>query len=139
MGPLLRSYDTNEEMKVFVDNGKILMLYKPYISDRSYKLYYSYQGLIGRVTHQFIWEYSKLKVFDWKKDKGIEDILKITLTEKELDYVKSLKIGSLNTLIDLLEYKILQDFRDALNIKDSTSDTISYLKDIEQILNTSKD
>jgi hypothetical protein len=138
LGPVLRNYTMEKEMQSFIDNGKILLPHKPYLSDESYKLYYTYQGLTGRVTHQFIWEYSKSKLYNWKKDEHLKSVLKITLTDKEIDYIKSLQLGAFTTLIDLLEYKILQDIRSNLNIKHSAEDTIEYLKDIEQILGKTK-
>ena len=138
MGPILRSYNIDKEMKNFVDNGKLLMPYKPYLSDTSYKLYYTYQGLTGRLTHQFIWDYSKSKIYNWKKDENLKSILRITLTDKEIEYIKSLKIGAFAALTDLLEYKILQDCRNNLNIKYTADDTIEYLKAIEKILSATK-
>jgi len=138
MAPILRSYKMDEEMLKMANNGNNLMTLKPYLSDASFKLFYTYQGLIGRVTHMFIWEYEKGKLYDWKKDNYLFDILKITLTEKELAYIKGIQISSLDSLKDLLEYKILQDFRNSLNIKDSTNDTVEYLKNLENILSISK-
>ena len=72
LGPVLRNYSMEKEMKNFIDNGKALLPHKPYLSDESYKLYYTYQGLTGRVTHQFIWKYSKLKLYNWKKDEHLK-------------------------------------------------------------------
>ncbi len=138
MGPVLRSYDMDTEMKKLVDNGKALLEFKPYISDNSYKLFYTYQGLIGRITHKFIWDYEKKKLYDWKKDDALKGVLKVTLTDKEMDYIMSIQITSLNSLTELIEYKILQDFRNCLSIKDSTNDTVEYLKDIETLLKKSK-
>ncbi|MES2574308.1 MAG: hypothetical protein V4572_05155 [Bacteroidota bacterium] len=135
MGPLLRSYEMVTEMSKITNDGKSLLNLKPYITDNTYKLFYTYQGLLGRVTHKFIWNFQNNKLYDWKKDEALKGILKITLTEKELNYIINIEINSLHSLIELIEYKILQDFRNSLNIKDSTNDTVEYLKDIETILN----
>lgn len=134
LGPLLRSYDMDTEMKKIIDNGKPPLEFKPYISDNSFKLYYTYHGLIGRITHKFIWEFQKKRLYDWKQDATLKDLLKVTLTEKEIHYIMSLKITAFSALIELIEYKILQDFRNSLNIKDSTNDTVEYLKDLETLL-----
>lgn len=134
MGPQLRKYDMDEEMGKMIDNSKPLVNLKPYISDSSYQLFHTYQGLIGRVTHQFIWDYSKEKLYNWKKDASLVKILKVTLSMDELKYVMSLKIMGLNTLTELIEYKILQDFRASLNIQNSTNDTVQYLKDLTTIV-----
>jgi len=139
MGPILRSYKMEIEIAKMIDNGKKLSSLKPYISDSSFKLFYTYQGLIGRVTHKFIWDYENKILYNWKKDGNLDTILSITLTKKELNYIKKdINIGALNSLIDLLEYKILQDFRNSLNIRETTTDTVEYLKDFEKILTTSK-
>lgn len=134
MGPMLRSYEMDAEMKKIIDNGKHPLDFKPYISDNSFKLYYTYHVLIGRITHKFIWEFQKKKLYDWKQDPAMKDLLKVTLTEKEIHYIMSLKITAFSALTELIEYKILQDFRNSLNIKDSTNDTVEYLKDIETLL-----
>jgi len=135
IGPILRSYDRDDEMKKLIDNGKSLIILKPYLSDSSFKLFNAYQVLIGRVTHQFIWDYKHSKIYVWKNDESLEEILRITLTDKELNYIKDLKLNSLAALINLLEYKILQDYRINLEIKETTTDTIEYLKDISKIIN----
>ena len=135
IGPLLRSYEIITETSKIANYGKSLLNLKPYITDNTYKLFYTYQGLLGRVTSNFIWEFQNNKLYDWKKDEALKGILKITLTEKELNYIINIEINSLTSLIELIEYKILQDFRYSLNIKDSTNDTVEYLKDIETILN----
>lgn len=44
------------------------------------------------------------------------------------------KIHALHSLIELIEYKILQDFKKNLNIKESETDTIDYLKQIEALM-----
>jgi len=138
LGKMLSLYNHEEEMKKFANKEDRLMKFQPYISDEMYKLFFVYRALVGRITHQFIWEFQNKKVYNWKKDKSLNGLLMIVLTEKELKYIYSIEISALPNLLDLLEYKILQDFRTNLNIKDSTNDSIEYLIDIEKIFGISK-
>ena len=134
LGPVLRSYDMDSELIKIIEDGQIILEYKPYISDNSYKLFYTFHGLLGRITQRFILEFKRGKIYNWKQDSALKDLLKVTLTEKEIDYVMGIQTTAFTSLTELVEYKILQDYRNSLNIKDSTNDTIEYLKDIETLL-----
>jgi hypothetical protein len=134
IGTLLRSYNGQKEVEKMLNDDELLK-YKPYLSDQTYKLFYTYRALIGRVTHSFILEFNKGLIYHWKKDESLKKILEVTLTSQELNYVFEIQLDSLSRIIELVEYKILQDFRSSLNIKDSTNDSIKYVKDIEEILN----
>lgn len=134
VGPILRSYNTDSEMKKDVEAKKSLLKLRPYISDDSIKLFHSYEGIIGRITYKFIWDYAKNTVYNWKKDTAFKSILEVSLTEKEINYIMDTKIHALHSLIELIEYKILQDFKKNLNIKESETDTIDYLKQIEALM-----
>jgi len=138
LGPILRSYSIEKDMSYYINNGSSLKPHKPFLSDTSYKLFYTYQGFIGRLTFSFIENYSKSTIYNWKKDKDLESILAITLSDKEIEYIKGVRLNAFTALTDLLEYKILQDIRSNLNIKYTVDDTIEYLKDIEKILSVSK-
>lgn len=138
IGLLLKTYRQDVEMKKFGDTQNDLMKFQPYVSDKMYKLFFVYRAFVGRITYRFIVEFEIEKIYNWKSDKSLRDLLMIVLTEKELTYIYSIKISALQNLIDLLEYKILQDFRTSLNIKDSANDSIEYLKDIEKIFRMSK-
>src|SRR5690606_16140662 len=96
MGPIIRSYDMDTEMKKLVDSKKSLLKLRPYISDDSVKLHHSYEGIIGRVTYKFIWDYGKSKVYNWKNDDALKSILELALTDKELNYVMTMKIHAFN-------------------------------------------
>jgi len=138
IGPVFNSYDRDTEISKLFKNIDELDLFKPYFSDYSYKLFYVYRALIGRITHKFLEDYQISKIYLWKKDIHLDEILKIILSKKELDYIKNQKIGSLPALMDLLEFKFLQEYKKSLNIKETASDTIEYLKDLESILQTKK-
>lgn len=131
-------YNADVEMKKLFDIEDNLMKFQPYISDKIYKLFFVYRSVIARVIHQFISTYKSKKVYNWKNDQGISNLLAIVLTEKETKYVYSLPFTSFPNLLDLLEYKFVQDFRTNLDVKDSTNDSIGYLKDLEKIFEISK-
>lgn len=131
-------YNVDDEMKNFFDVEDNLMKFQPYISDKIYKLFFVYRSVIVRVTHQFISTYNTKKVYNWKNDEGISNLLAIILTEKETKYIYSLPFSAFPNLLDLIEYKFVQDFRTNLDIKDSTNDSIGYLKDLEKIIEISK-
>lgn len=135
LGSLLSTYNHDEEMKKYSSDDP-LMKVQPYISDKTYKLFFVYRALNGRVTHQFLWDFHSHKIYNWKNDKSLKDLLKIVLSQKELDYIYSIRVSAYPNLLDLLEYKMIQDFRKNLNIKDSTNDSIEYIKDIEKIIET---
>lgn len=138
LGERLNSYNLDVEMKKLLTTEDILMKFQPYITDKVYKLFSVYRNLIARITHEFLFDYQNKKIFNWKNDKAVEALLNIVLTEKELQYIYSLEYGTLPNLLDLLEYKFVQDFKKKLDIKDSTNDTISHLKDIEKIVDISR-
>lgn len=133
LGTLISSYNHDEEMEKYSAEDP-LMKVQPYISDKTYKLFFVYRALNGRVTHKFLWDFHSHKIYNWKNDKSLTELLKIVLSQKELDYIYSIRVSSYPNLLDLLEYKMIQDFRKNLDIKDSTNDSIEYLKDIEKIL-----
>lgn len=137
MSPLLNSYDIDIEMNKIVEIANSIHDFKPFISDNSYKLFYTYQGLIGRITHNFIWEFNNGKLYNWKNDDALKSILKITLSDKEVSYIMNLKIAALDSLIELIEYKIIQDFRKSLNIIETTVDTIEHIQGLEKMLQKS--
>ena len=139
LGMVLNTYNRDLEMEKFSNKEDRLIKHQPYISDEMYKLFFVYRALIGRITHQFLWEFEKQKIYNWKNDKSLTNLLKIVLTDRELKYIYSIHVSALPNLTDLLEYKMMQDFRHNLNIKDSTNDSIEYIKDIEKIFGLSKD
>ena len=108
--------------------------FKPFISDESFKLFHAYTNFNFRVTHSFIWRYEKNEIYNWKKDDELIDKLRIVLTEKEINYLLENQINSFNLTKDLLEHKIVNDIRENLNIKNNTTDTIKYMKEIESFI-----
>jgi len=134
LGPAIRAYSIDKNVTVLLDNYKQIEACKPYVTDKSYMRYYAYQAVIGRFTHEFIDAYSNRKLYCWKEDSHLNDIIKVILTEEEIKNIYDLELGSITRLVNLLEYKILEDIRSTLSIKDNTEDTISYLKQIESIL-----
>lgn len=134
MGPGLRNYNLTDEMKKIIDSRKPLTKYRPYLSDKSFKLYYAFSAFYGRITHSFIWQYEKKNIYNWKNDKTLLDILSVTLTKEELEYIINSKFRAFESLTELLEYKIITDIREQLQISGSANDTIQYIKDIDKLI-----
>lgn len=61
LGPQLKTYKIEKDVMPIVENERTLVPYRPFLSDNSYKLYSTYYSLIGRMTFQFIQNYSKFK------------------------------------------------------------------------------
>lgn len=133
-GDLIKSVNINDIFSKIINNDDEINIHKPFISDETYKLFHTYRTLIGRVSHKLIDEFDYKKSYLWKEDLHLKNILLLVLTNEELNYVYGLNNNSLPTLIDLIEYKILQDIRLNLNIQDKPEDTIKYVKNIEILL-----
>ncbi|WP_461791556.1 hypothetical protein [Pedobacter sp.] len=133
-GPTLRSYDHDKEMIKLVDSKSLLPKFRPYIADKSHQLFVTYNSLYGRITHSFIWNYQKGILYNWKKDEALISILQISLTANELKFVMQQKSRALNSLAEMLEYKIMADMREQLQISDSQKDSIQYIKDIDRLI-----
>jgi uncharacterized membrane-anchored protein YhcB (DUF1043 family) len=131
MGPVLRKHSQHEEMRKMIDTTKELTDFRIYLSEKSYALVKSYQGIIFRVTHMFIWEYEKKKLYQWKKDDAIITYMKSNFNEKEIAYINGIKVGALDNVLNLFEYKILKDIKKNLLITDSENDSIAYLKELQ--------
>lgn len=138
LNKLLNSYDGEPEALKIIESTESLTAFRPFLTDKSFKLFYTYRALAGRVTIEFLKDFKENKIYYWKADSHIAPLLEIVLTDKEIKYLETTSNSSLPALFDLLEYKILQDLRANLNIKETTADTIQHLKDIERILSVTK-
>ncbi|MBW8360733.1 MAG: hypothetical protein K0M56_00950 [Kaistella sp.] len=135
IGKLISSYNGDLEMNKIIALGNPIYQIRPYLSDTAFNLFYTYHGVVGRLCYKFLEEYSKERIYNWKTDPATKQLLKTTLTESEINYINSINIASFDTLLELLEYKILVDLKSNLKFNDSTKDTIEHLKDIEDLLN----
>ena len=135
----LSRYNIDNTVKPILNVSKSLSSHKPYLNDTSYRLFSVLQGATARILDQFISHYEISKIYNWKKDKALVNLLNIALKDDELKYIIELNLASLRAVMDTIEYKILQEIRGSLNIKHSTEDTIKYLKEVEQLCNATDD
>lgn len=133
--PIKQSIDENPEIKL-LRISENLSLFKPYISDEAYLLFFCFNALYGRIIYNFCYEYKFHKIYNWKKDKELLDILGRVLSEKERKFIIDTNINSLTQTSELIEYKILKDFRSNLFLSNSAIDTIGYIENIEKMLKT---
>ncbi|MDD2287973.1 hypothetical protein [Lascolabacillus sp.] len=135
----LSRYNIDNTVKPILNVSKSLSSHKPYLNDTSYRLFSVLQGATARILDQFISHYEISKIYNWRKDKALVNLLNIALKDDVLKYIIELNLASLRAVMDTIEYEILQEIRDSLNIKHSTEDTIKYLKEVEQLYNAIDD
>lgn len=133
----LHNYDNT--IKPIFEITKNLSPAIPYISDTAFKLYLTLQSLIGRIIYMFTYEYSLSEIYSWKRDEVIIGLLRTSLTDSEIEYIKNMKISALQHLIEMIKHKMLHEIRNSLNIMHSTEDTIKYVKEIEQLYKPTND
>jgi hypothetical protein len=111
---------------------------KPFISDNLYTLFLSYSGVIGRIGCKFATEFLDSKIYDWDNDPLIYTMVRRIVSDKEFSFVKSKEVGSLDILLEMMEFKILQEIRSTLKIQGSEEDAIAHLRRLESIVNTKR-
>lgn len=99
---------------------------------------FAYSGFIGRSVYILIDGYEKGKIEHWKKDDGIDQIVSTALNEKEFKYIKSLKVHSFDSMLQLLENKILKEINRLISSEDFTNNSLEELKKINSILDQGK-
>jgi hypothetical protein len=108
--------------------------FKPYVTDNIYTLFLCYTGVIGRITYNFGIEYNKGRIYDWENDAILHPMIRRILSETEFSHVKNKNVGKLNSLLEVMEFKILEALRSFLNIQQSDQDAVSHLNRIEVLL-----
>lgn len=116
------------------NNIALMNQYMPYISSNSHTLLIVYAKAIGRISYNFYKEYSKQSIYSWKKDKPLMRLLSHALTKKEIEYINNIQLSSLATAINTIEYKILQEIQQSLNISHSAEDAIEHVKRTKDLM-----
>jgi hypothetical protein len=107
---------------------KEMEFYKPFLMDKADLLFTVYQGLIGRVSFNFIKGFRKGIISSWKKDEPTKNFLKQVLSGKEMNAIYTARVSSFEIAITILQTKILSEIRESLYGKNLTLDTLEHLK-----------
>lgn len=107
---------------------------RPFLSENLAVFMYAYQGFIGRTIFLLINGYEQHNIIKWKDDAGVLQILRTVLVEEELDYIYRMKMYSYDSVLQLLEIKILEEIRRHISSEDMTMNSLTELKKINQII-----
>ena len=108
--------------------------YRPFISEHLWLLMYAYQGFVGRTVYLLIDGYNRNEIKNWKSDSGIRQIVGTVLTEGELDYILKLKFQAYDSMLQLLEAKILNELKRLISSEELTQNSLMELKKINKII-----
>jgi hypothetical protein len=111
---------------------------EPFLSTSIIRYFNSCHFLNMRTTFGFVEGYKKKEIYFWKEDKGTTDFIESILTQKEFSFIIDSQIGSYKRLHNLLRLKITEQFKKDLGIKETITDTVKYIKEIETILTSNK-
>lgn len=76
---------------------------RPFISEHLWILLYAYQGFICRTVYLLYDGYSKKDITIWKEDSGVNQILSTVLSDKEIEYIFSLRVHAYKSMLQLLK------------------------------------
>jgi len=107
---------------------------RPFISEQLWILMNAYQGFIGRTVYLLIDGYEKEQIKNWKEDSGVKQIISTILTKDELQYILKLKTHAYDSMLQLIENKILNELKRLISSDDLTENSLVELKKINQIL-----
>lgn len=115
-------------------HSEVISNYRPFISEQLWILMFTYQGFIGRTVHLLIDGYKNNSIENWKTDSGIKQIVTTVLNEQELEYILSLKVYAYDSMLQLIETKILNELRRQISSEVITENSLTSLDKINQIL-----
>lgn len=133
-GSQISKLSLNDFSNELIKNSDEINKLRPFISEQLWVLMYAYQGFIGRTVFLLIDGYKQREIKPWKKDSGIKQIVQTVLTEDELKYILDLRVHSYDSMLQLLENKILNELKRLISSEDLTQNSLSELKKINQIL-----
>lgn len=111
-----------------------IIRYRPFISEQLWILMYAYQGFIGRSVYLLIDGYQNNDIKNWKQDSGIKQIVSTVLSKKELEYIINIRVHAYDSMLQLLENKILSELKRLISSEDMTTNSLAELEKINQIL-----
>jgi hypothetical protein len=107
---------------------------RPFISENLWVLMFAYQGFIGRTVYLLVDGYNQGNIKNWKEDSGIKQITQTVLTDGELTYILKLNSYAYDSMLQLLETKILNELKRLISSEDLTQNSLAELEKINQIL-----
>ncbi len=121
------------EMEKLTEDNLKINHFRIYLSDSLWLNYFVYRAFIGRTVHLMIKGVQENNIVVWKRDKPLIEMLKYTLTEKEIKYILDTKVSGFYTTLDLLENKIMLEIKRFTSNEDITSDSLSLLEKVNLI------
>lgn len=134
LGSQISELSLNEFTQELTRNLDEIKKIRPFISDKLWVLLHAYEGFIGRTVFLLIDGYTQGTIKQWKEDSGIKQIVRTVLTQKELDYTFGLKVHSYDSILQLLENKILNEMKRHMSSEDLTDNSLIELKKMNEIL-----
>lgn len=133
------SYVENETKleKITILNRNQVDLVLPYLDDRSYQIYWAYRALAGRLTFYINKFFSnEIPDYDWRDDSGVQQILKSTLSDVEVDEFRDGKWGAqrLFQYLEVLLSRHLKKLASGTELaSEALEDSIQFSKRVSDI------
>ena len=133
-GSQIAKLSMNDFSDELAKNSEDINKLRPFISEELWVLMYAYQGFIGRTVYLLVDGYEKGEIKNWKEDSGVKQIVNTVLIKDELEYILKLKIHAYDSMLQLIENKILNELKRLISSDDLTQNSLTELKKINQIL-----
>ncbi len=123
----INSFDSMNYFKSQSDLTAKIELSRPFIGEKLWEVFFTYQAFIGRLTYLLQDGLEKDKVKYWKDDLNfINQILKPTIKKEELDKLLEIDITAFNNILNFLEFKALNDISEQLTGKKMTNESVEH-------------
>ena len=123
-----------EFQKELFAHSKDISRYRPFISEKLWILMFAYIGFIGRSTNLLIHGYHIGNIVNWKLDSGVVEIALTVIAKEELKYILDMQFYAYDSMLQLLENKILQEIKRLMSSEDLAMDSLKAVEKINQIL-----
>lgn len=133
-GSQILSISLADFTRELTNNSEEINRHRPFISEDLWVLMFAYQGFIGRTVYLLVDGYSQGEIKNWKEDSGIKQITQTVLTDSELKYILELQVHAYDSMLQVLETKILNELKRLISSEDLTQNSLSELEKINQIL-----
>ncbi len=124
------SIDSFDSMSYFTEHSKVIAkieLSRPFIGDKLWEVFFTYQAFIGRLTYLMQDGLEKGKVTYWKNDLNfINQILGTVIKPEELKKLIKNDITAFNNILTFLEFKAINDISEQLTGKRMTNETVEH-------------